>query len=151
MTRPWPLTAAVTLQWIAAVLSILIGFDLIAAAYEVNTTGAALQLEGALVNQGIIDVPATTLINALFVSGVLLIGIAFVRVMAAVFLARGRDWARILVASFAILNLFGGLAFLLQGDWLRAGSIAVLEAVVLWLLFNGRTNEYFRAQALDNG
>ncbi len=144
MKRPLTLTIAVALQWVAAVLAIVSGFDLALAAFEMRRDDVALQLEAALVNAGIVDLAGSTVVSAVLVLGVLLIVIAFVRVMAAVYLARGRAWARILVAVFVVVNLISGLAFLFQGEWLRAVAGIVVEVVVLWLLFNARSTAYIR-------
>ena len=75
--------------------------DLIAAAIEMSQAGVATQVEAALVNQGIIDISGQFVVVGVLVAGVLLIAIAFVRVMVAVYLARGRHWARIVVAIYA--------------------------------------------------
>jgi hypothetical protein len=147
MKRPWPLTTAVVLQWVAAVAAVISAFDLMAAAYEMHRDDVATQIEGALVNQGIVDIPGSTVVNGVFVAGVLLLAIAFVRVMVAVYLGRGRDWARLVVAVFACINLVGGLGFLLQGEWVRAVVVVVIEAAILWLLFNARSSEYIREQS----
>lgn len=149
MKRPVQLTIAVILQWIAAVIAIISGFDLIAAAFEMRREGVATQLEGALVNQGIVDVPGSAIVAAVFVAGVLLVVIALVRVMVALYLARGRSWARIVVAVFVLINLAGGLANLFEGYWLRALIAVAIEVVVLWLLFNRRSSEYIRFRTTE--
>jgi hypothetical protein len=145
--RPVTVTIAVVLQWIAAVIAIISGFDLIAAAFEMRRSGVATQLEAALVNQGIVDVPGSAIVVAVFAAGTLLLAIAVVRVMVALYLARGRNWARIVVAVFVLINMAGGLAYLFEGYWVHALTVVVIEALVLWLLFNHRSNEFFRAAA----
>lgn len=149
MKRPVQLTIAVALQWVAAVIAVISGFDLIAAAYEMRRAGVATQIEGALVNEGIIDVPGTAVVTAVFVAGVVLLAIALVRVMVAVYLARGRSWARIVVAVFVLVNLAAGLANLFEGYWLRASVVVIIEAAVLWLLFNRRSSDYIRARSAE--
>ena len=147
MKRPVSLTIAVGLQWVAAVIALLSGLDLIAAAFEMRSETVTTQLEGALLNQGIADVPGPALVTAVFVAGVLLLAIAIIRVMVAIYLAQGRSWARIVVAVFVVLNLAGSLAYLFQGFWVRALLGVVVELVVLWLLFNARASAFIRAQS----
>lgn len=147
MKRPLTLTIAVVLQWIAAVVAIISALDLIGAAFEMRQEGVALQIEGALVNQGIVDIPGTAVVTGVFMAGVLLLAIAFIRVMVAVYLARGRNWARIVVALIVVVNMVGGLASLFEGYWVRALVVVALEAVVLWLLFNARSSAFIASRS----
>lgn len=147
MKRPVTVTIAVVLQWVAAVIAAIAGFDFIAAAFEMRRQGVATQIEGALVNQGIIDIPGTAVVTGVFVAGVLILAVGIVRVMIALYLAQGRNWARVVAAVFVVLNLAGGLAYLFEGYWLRALLTVAIELLVLWLLFNSRSNAFFRAGA----
>ena len=147
MSRPVTLTIAVILQWIAAVGAVIGGLDLIFAAVEMRQEGVALQLEGALVNQGIIDVSGATLVTGVLLAGVLLLVIAFIRVMVAVYLARGRNWARIVVALIVVVNMAGGLASLFEGYWVRALVVVAVEVTVLWLLFNARSSAFIASRS----
>ena len=147
MKRPVSILIVVILQWVAAVLAVIAGFDLIAAAYEMRQGDVATQIEGALVNQGIIDISGRSVVVGVFVAGVLLLAIAFVRVMVAVYLAKGRGWARIVVAVFALVNLVGGAAALFEGASLTAIVTIALELLVLYLLFNAQSSAFFRARA----
>jgi hypothetical protein len=149
MKRPVTLTIAVVLQWVAAVIAVIAGFDLIAAAMEMSQAGVATQVEAALVNQGIIDVTGEFVVVGVFVAGVLLIAIAFVRVMVAVYLARGRSWARIVVAILVLISLVGGVGYLFQG-YLVQGVLAIgVDLAVLWLLFNARSSAYITERSVD--
>lgn len=147
MKRPVSITIVVVLQWVAAIVAVIGGFSLIAAAYEMRQEGIATQIEGALVNQGIIDISGKTVVVGVFVAGILLLAIAFVRVMVATYLAKGRGWARIIVAVFALVNLAAGLAYLFEGMWLNAVGIVVIELLVLYLLFNAQSSAFFKARA----
>jgi hypothetical protein len=148
--RPLSLTIAVVLQWIAAVGAVFGGLDLIFAAFEMRQEGVALQLEGALVNQGIIDVSGTAIVTGVLLAGVLLLVIAFIRVMVAVYLARGQNWARIVVALVVLLQIAGGLAALFAGDWLRATGVIAVEVLVLWLLFNARSSAFIAERSASS-
>jgi hypothetical protein len=149
MKRPVTLTIAVVLQWFAAVVAVITGFDLIADAYEMSKEGVATQIEAALVNQGIIDVSGTLLVDAVFVAGALILALAFVRVMVAVYLGRGRSWARIVVAVLTAISLVGGFAFLFQGYLMRSLLTVVTDLVVLWLLFNARSSAFIAERSQD--
>lgn len=144
MKRPVSLTIVVVLQWIAATIGVISGFDQITAALQLRDAEAADDIEAALVNTGVIDVSGESLVSGLLIAGALTLLIAFVRVMVAVYLARGRSWARLLVAIVAVINLIGGLGFLIYGEWWRAAAIIVVELIVLGLLFNAKASAFIR-------
>jgi len=144
MKRPVSLTIVVVLQWIAATVGIISAFDQISAALELHDAGAADDIEAALVNTGVIDISGESLVSGLLVAGSLTLLIAFVRVMVAVYLARGRAWARMLLAIVAVVNLLGGLGFVLHDQWWRATVVVVIELVILGLLFNARASAYIK-------
>jgi hypothetical protein len=147
MDRPVTLTIAVVLQWVAAVIAVIAGFDLIAAAFEMSRAGVATQVEAALVSQGIVDISGEFVVVGVFVAGVLLVAIAVLRVMVAVYLARGRSWARIVVAILVLVSLAGGFGYLFQGYLLQAALAIGVDLVVLWLLFNSRSSAFIRERS----
>lgn len=149
MKRPVTLTIAVVLQWVAAVIAVITGFDFMAAALVMSRAGVATQVEAALMNQGIIDVSGEFVVVGVFVAGVLLIAIAFVRVMVAVYLARGRDWARIVIAVLVLISLAGGVGYLFQGYFVQAAVSIGVDLVVLWLLFNARSSAFIKARSAE--
>lgn len=150
MKRPVTLTIAVVLQWVAAVIAVIAGFDLIAAAIEMSQAGIATQIEAALVNQGIIDISGQFVVVGVLVAGVLLIAIAFVRVMVAVYLARGRNWARIVVAILVLVSLAGGVGYLFQGYLVQAALAIGVDLLVLWLLFNSSSSAFIASRSADD-
>ena len=150
MKRPVTLTIAVALQWVAAVIAVIAGFDLITAAIEMSQAGVATQVEAALVNQGIIDISGQFVVVGVLVAGVLLIAIAFVRVMVAVYLARGRHWARIVVAILVFISLAGGVGYLFQGYLVQAALAIGVDLLVLWLLFNSSSSAYIAARSAED-
>lgn len=150
MKRPVTLTIAVALQWVAAVIAVIAGFDLIAAAIEMSQAGIATQVEAALVNQGIVDISGQFVVVGVLVAGVLLIAIAFVRVMVAVYLARGRHWARIVVAILVFISLAGGVGYLFQGYLVQAALAIGVDLLVLWLLFNSSSSAYIAARSAED-
>lgn len=147
MKRPVSLTIAVILQWAAAVVAVIAGFDLVAAAYEMSRTGVAEQVEGALVGQGIVDVSGSQVVVGVFVAGILLLAIALVRVMVAVYLARGRRWARTVVAVLAVVSLVAGMSYLFQGYVLQASLTVAVDVIVLWLMYNERSSAFIRERS----
>ena len=149
MKRPLSLTIAVVLQWAAAVVGIISGFDLVAAALEMSQEGVAQQIEGALVSQGVVDVAGGFVIDGVFVAGVGLLAIAFLRVMVALYLARGHRWARTVVTVLVALSLVTGSAYLFQGYVLRFALTVVVDVVVLWLMFNASSSEYIRLRTAE--
>ena len=147
MKRPLSLTIAVVLQWAAAVVAIISGLDLIAAALSMSGDDVPAQIEAALVNQGIVDISGEFVVVGVFVAGILILALSFVRVMVAVYLARGRNWARVVIAVLVAISLVSGFAYLFQGFLLRSALTVVVDVVVLWLLFNARSSEYIRQQS----
>jgi hypothetical protein len=147
VTRPVTLTVVVLLQWVAAVIAAISGFDLLMAALELKDRGLEDEIESALVREGVIDVPGSAIVTAVFVAAVLLLVVAALRVIAAVYLAQGRSWARVLVAIFAAVNLLGGLAYLFEGYWVRALLTVVLELLVFGLLFSSSSTEFIRSRS----
>ncbi len=147
MKRPVSLTIAVVLQWVAAVVAIIGGFDLIAAAFSMSQSGVPDQIEGALVNQGILDISGGFVVVGVFMAGILILALSFVRVMVAIYLARGRNWARLVIAVLVGISLVSGFAYLFQGFVLRSSLTVVVDLVVLWLLFNSSSSDYIRHQS----
>lgn len=149
MKRPVSLTVAVILQWVAAVVAIISGFDLVVAALSMSGAGIPEQIEAALVNQGILDISGGFVVVGVFVAGILILTLAFVRVMVAIYLARGRSWARVVIAVLVGVSLVSGAAYLFQGFILRASLTVVVDLVILWLLFNASSSEYIRQQSTE--
>lgn len=147
MRRPVSLTIAVVLQWLAAVVGLISAFDLIQAAFSMSEAGLPAKIEAALVTEGVGDVSGSTVVAGVFLAGVLVGALALVRIMVAVYLGRGRGWARIVLTILVGLNLVGGLAYLFQGYLLRASVTVVVEVFLLWLMFNAESNAYMRERS----
>ena len=147
MARPVTLTIAVALQWVAAVVAVISGLDLIVAAFAMSTEGVADQVEASLVNQGIVDVSGHFVVVGVFVAGALLLAMAFVRVMVGIYLFRGRSWAGIVITVLVLISMVGGMAYLFQGYLLRAALTVVVDLVVLWLMFNASSSAFIRERS----
>jgi len=136
------LTIAVVLQWIAALLALLLGLQLVTAAFELSASETESAVDKVLVAQGITDVPQARVVLAVFMAGILVMAIALLRVVLALYLGRGRGWARVIITVLVALNLLGGVAYLFQAAFWQAGAIIVLDLVVLWLMFNPASSAF---------
>jgi ABC-type multidrug transport system fused ATPase/permease subunit len=84
-----------------------------------------------------------------FIAGLVVAGIAVIRVIVAMSLARGHNWARILISVFAVLNLLGGIGVLFSGQWLTAIVTIVIEVLILWLLWNSSSSAYIKVKTAE--
>lgn len=147
MSRPVSLTIAVVLQWVAAVGALIVGLDLIASAFELSDPETKASLEQAMVSTGVTDVGASLVVRGIFVAGAIVMGLALLRVILALYLARGRNWARLVIAILALLQLVIGAVYLFQ-EQIVLGSLAIaLEVAVLWMLFNAKSSAFIRARS----
>lgn len=144
MKRPVTLTIAVVLQWIAAVVAILTALDLLGAASQLSSSDIPTQLEAAMVNQGIVDVSGQLVVTGVLTAGVLLLIVAFIRVLLSIYLWRGHNWARIVIAVLIVLNILAAASFLFEGEWLRGIATIVIDLVVLWLMYNPAANAFIK-------
>jgi hypothetical protein len=142
MSRPWTLTGAVVLQWLAAVIALLAGFDLLMSALELSNDSTKRALEQAMTSQGVSDVSAAQVVFGVAIAGVLVLAIALLRIVLAVYLARGRSWARLTITVLVLLNVLAGVVYLFQDEFWRGLPTILLELVVLWLLYNSRSSAY---------
>ena len=142
MRRPMTLTIAVVLQWIAALLALLLGLQLVTAAFELSGADTESAVEKVLVAQGITDVPQARVVLAVFMAGIIIMAIAFLRVVLALYLARGRGWARVIITVLVGLNILGGVAYLFQAAFWQGAAIIGLELIVLWLLYNPASSAF---------
>jgi hypothetical protein len=151
MSRPVSLTIAVVLQWIAAVGALLVGFDLLMSALELSDTATKSALTDAMTGSGVTDVAASQIVFGVAIAGVFVLAIAVLRVIVAVYLARGRSWARTVISVLVVLNILAGVAYLFQDEFWRGIPTIALEIVVLWLLFNGQSSAFIRERSRDSG
>ncbi|MDP1878561.1 MAG: hypothetical protein Q8M17_13515 [Actinomycetota bacterium] len=146
MSRPVSITLAVILQWIGAVYVLILGFDLLAAGVGMTRTGIAAELEATLVEQGITDLSGSIVVVSMILAGALMCAIALVRMVVSAYLWQGREWSRMLLTVLIALNVIGALAYLVQGEWLRAVGAFVIDALMLYLMFNTQSSDFI-AQA----
>lgn len=143
------LTLAVILQWIAAVISIIAAVSLILGAFATLNSDVRDEINNALTSEGITEISAGAITGGVFVAGLVVAGIAVIRVIVAFSLARGHNWARILISVFAILSLLGGIGSLFSGQWLTATVTIVVELVILWLLWNSSSSAYIKVKTAE--
>ncbi len=143
------LTIAVVLQWIAAVISIIAAVGLILGAFATLNSDVRDQINNALSSEGITEISAGAITGGVFVAGLVVAGIAVIRVIVAFSLARGHNWARILISVFAVLSLLGGIGTLFSGQWLTAVITIVVEVVILWLLWNSSSSAYIKLKTAE--
>jgi hypothetical protein len=149
MSRPITLTLAVILQWIAAILSIVAAVGLILGAFATLNSDVRDEINNALSSEGITEISAGAITGGVFVAGLVVAGIAIIRVIVAMSLARGHNWARILISVFAVLNLLGGIGVLFSGQWLTAIVTIVIEVLILWLLWNSSSSAYIKVKTAE--
>ncbi|MHB1211216.1 MAG: hypothetical protein ACYC0W_02980 [Candidatus Nanopelagicales bacterium] len=146
MSRPVSITVAVILQWVGAVYVLILGFDLLAAGVGMTRTGIAAELEATLVEQGITDLSGSIVVVSMILAGALMSAIALVRMVVSAYLWQGREWSRLVLTVLIALNVIGALAYLVQGEWLRAVGAFVIDAIMLYLMFTSQSSAFI-AQA----
>jgi hypothetical protein len=151
MTRPFSLTIAVVLQWVAAILGAIAGLFLLGGAGAMASSEVRDELNRALAENGYESITAATLAWGVLAAGVFAILISVLRVIVAISLGRGHNWARILITVFLVLNLFSAVFELFQGGgafWRGAGTI-VVEVVIMWLMWNRSSSAYISAMTAE--
>lgn len=151
MTRPMSLTIAVVLQWIAAIFGIIGGFFLLGAAGAMGSQTVRDGVNRALADGGFGEITAATLAWGTLAAGIFTVFIAVIRIIVAVSLARGHNWARLLITVFVALSLLGAIFELFQGGgafWRGIGTI-IVELVILWLMWNRTSTAYIKVKTAE--
>lgn len=143
------LTIAVILQWIAAIISIVGAVGLMLGAIATLDSGAREQIDQALASADVSEISATAVTGGLFVAALVVAGIAVIRVIVAVSLGRGHNWARLLISVFAILSLLGGVGALFGGRLLEGIVTIVVELAILWLMWNSSSSAYIKLRTAE--
>jgi hypothetical protein len=151
MTRPLSLTIAVVLQWIAAILGLFGGLFLLSGAGAMASKTVREQVNQALADSGFESVTAATIAWGVLAAGVFAIVISVLRIIIAISLGRGHNWARILLTVFVALSLLSAVFELFQGGgafWRGLGAI-VVEIVILWLMWNRSSSAYIKVKTAE--
>ena len=144
MGRPISLTIGVILQWVAALVAVFSGLDLIAAAFSMSRSGISEQLEATLQNEGITDIAGSLLVLGVFLAGVTIVTLALLRILVGAYLWQGHSWARIVLTVLIGLNIVGGIAYLFEGYVMRMLLTVPVDVLVLWLMFNEQSSAYIK-------
>jgi hypothetical protein len=143
------LTIAVILQWIAAIISIIAAVGLILGAFATLNSDVRDEINNALSSEGVTGISAGAISGGVFIAGLVVAAIAVIRVIVAMSLARGHNWARILISVVAILSLLGGIGTLLGGNWLTGIVTIAVEVVILWLMWNSSSSAYIKVKTAE--
>jgi uncharacterized membrane protein (DUF2068 family) len=149
MKRPASLTIAVVLQWIAAIAGIWVGFMFILASIAMLDPEARQQVQDALTEAGVSDITPMMAVAALFLLAVTIMAIGVIRLIVAISLGRGRNWARILVTILSAFSLAGAIAQLFGGEWLTGIVTIAIEVVILWLMWNKSSSAYIKTKTAE--
>lgn len=115
------LTIAVLLQWIAAAVAIFGAVGVIVS--EFSVVG--------------------------LITSLILIGIAVIRAIIALSLARGHNWARLLISVFAVISAIGAVTQIFGGSVLGGIVSLVIEILVLWLMWNSSSSTYIKVKTAE--
>lgn len=151
MSRPISLTIAVVLQWIAAIFGIIGGVFLLGAAGAMSSQSVRDEVNRVLDEGGFADITAATIAWGVLAAGIFTVFISVIRIIVAVSLARGHNWARLLITVFVALSLLGAIFELFQGGgafWRGLGAI-VVELVILWLMWNSSSSAYIKVKTAE--
>ena len=145
--RPSQVTIVVILIWIAFALTVVGAIATIIAGTAIAASDQA-SVEQLLKD---LDLPtswSTTAGPIVIVTGALFFIVAVIEAIFAVAIARGSNIARILLTILLVIRLIGGLVFILTSFGTATFMFGIfldmgLAIVVLLLLFNHQSNEFF--------
>lgn len=145
--RPSQVTIVVVLIWISFALTIVGAVATILAGTAIAASDQA-SVEKLLTD---LDLPtswSTTAGPIVIVAGALFFIVAIIEAIFAIAIARGSNVARILLTILLIIRLAGGLVFILTSWGTQTYMFGVfldmaLAIIVLLLLFNSKSNEFF--------
>lgn len=149
MKRPITLTIAVVLQWIGAITTLIVGITLILGGGATLDNDLRAEIDKVLTAEGVTGVSASAITTGLLIGGVIVVAVAVFRVIVAFSLARGHNWARILITVFATLNLLAAIAQLISGQWINAIVAIIIEGLTLFLLWNASSSAYIKFKTAE--
>jgi len=150
MKRPTSLTIAVVLQWISAVAGIWAGSVLMLGSLAMFDDDARAQVEQLLKDAGVTGIDGSMVGIAFFLFALLLVVISVVRLIIAISLGRGRNWARIVITVLAALSLAGAVGQVFGGEWLTGAISIAIEVVILWLMWNASSSVFIKAKTSEH-
>jgi hypothetical protein len=146
-TRPSQVTIVVILIWIAFALTVVGAIATVLAGTAIAASDQA-SVEQLLKD---LDLPkewSTTAGPIVIVAGALFFIVALIEAIFAIAIGRGSNIARILLTILLIIRIIGGLVFILTSWGTAAFMFGIfldmgLAIIVLLLLFNHQSNEFF--------
>jgi len=147
--RPASLTIAVVLQWISAIAGIWVGFIFLLGSLAMFDPEARADIASALAEAQVTDIGPDMVVVAFLLLAAVLIAISVIRLIIAISLGRGRSWARIVITVFAVISAATAVAQAVGGEWLSGIVTIVIEAVILWLMWNKSSSAYIKARSAE--
>lgn len=145
--RPSQVTIVVILIWIGFALTVMGAIATILVGTGIAASDPARVAE-ELKNLDLPESWATGVGPIIIVAGALMFVIAIIQAIFAVAIGRGSNVARILLTILIVIRIVGGIVFIVTSwgtqTWMFGTFLAVaLDVLVLLLLFNSKSNEFF--------
>ncbi|MBM3687861.1 MAG: hypothetical protein FJW85_12805 [Actinobacteria bacterium] len=145
--RPSQVTIVVVLIWIAFALTVVGAIATVLVGTGIAASDPARVAE-ELKNLDLPESWSTGIGPIVIVAGALMFVVAIIQAIFAVTIGRGSNVARILLTILLIIRIISGVVFILTSwgteTWMFGVFLAIgLDIVVLLLLFNSRSNEFF--------
>lgn len=150
MKRPASLTIAVVLQWIAAIAGLWAGSILMVGSLAIFDESARDEIAKALSEAGVTNIDPAMVGMAFLVFSLLIIIVSIIRLIIAIALGKGRSWARIVLTVLSALSLAGAIGQVFGCELLTGLISAVIEIVILWLLWNSASSAYIKAKTAEH-
>jgi hypothetical protein len=145
--RPSQVTIVVILIWIAFALTVVGAIATILAGTGIAASDPARVAE-ELKKLDLPETWSTGIGPIIIVAGALMFVIAVIQAIFAVAIARGSNVARILLTILLVIRIVSGVVFVVTSwgteSWMFGVFLAIaLDIIVLLLLFNAKSNEFF--------
>ncbi len=145
--RPSQVTIVVILIWIAFALTVVGAIATILVGTGIAASDPARVAE-ELKNLDLPQSWATGVGPIVIVAGALMFVVALIQAIFAVAISRGSNVARILLTILLVIRIASGIVFIVTSwgteSWMFGVFLAIaLDIIVLLLLFNMKSNEFF--------
>jgi len=145
--RPSQVTIVVILIWIAFALTVVGAIATILVGTGIAASDPARVAE-ELKKLDLPETWSTGIGPIIIVAGALMFVIAIIQAIFAVAIARGSNVARILLTILMVIRIVSGIVFIVTSwgteTWMFGVFLAIaLDIIVLLLLFNAKSNEFF--------
>jgi len=150
MKRPASLTVAVVLQWISAIAGLWVGGLFLLGSLAMFDADARAVIAKALTEAGVTGIEPSMVVIAFMLLAVLIIAISIVRLIIAISLGRGRNWARVVITVFSALSIAAAVGQVFGGQWISGAVTIAIEVVILWLMWNSASSAYIKAKTAEH-